>query len=63
MCALRARVAQVPPPPAVNMPRAAININDGLGGGNNITQNLIFNTCRQVRGGARCRLLTLSDGM
>ena len=30
-----------------NIPRAAINLNDGLGGGNNITLQSIFNTCRQ----------------
>ena len=30
-----------------NMPRAAVNVNDGLGGGHNITANLVFNTCRQ----------------
>lgn len=30
-----------------NMPRAAINFNDGLGGGNNISGNLIWNTCRE----------------
>lgn len=31
-----------------NIPRAAINLNDGLGGGNNITLQSIFNTCRCV---------------
>lgn len=30
-----------------NMPRAAINFNDNLGGGNNISRNLIWNTCRE----------------
>lgn len=30
-----------------NMPRAAINMNDGFGGGNIISNNLIFNTCRE----------------
>lgn len=30
-----------------NMPRAAINFNDGLGGGNVVRHNLIFNTCRE----------------
>ena len=30
-----------------NMPRAAININDGFGGGNVIMNNLLFNTCRE----------------
>ena len=30
-----------------NLPRAAININDGFGGGNVIQQNVIFNTCRE----------------
>ena len=29
-----------------NIPRAAINFNDGLGGGNNVTLASIFNTCR-----------------
>lgn len=31
----------------INMPRAAINFNDGLGGGSSVTGNLIFNTCRE----------------
>ena len=31
-----------------NMPRAAINFNDGLGGGNLVEKNLIWNTCRCV---------------
>jgi hypothetical protein len=30
-----------------NMPRAAINFNDGFGGGNLVEENLIFNTCRE----------------
>ena len=30
-----------------NLPRAAININDGFGGGNIIQFNIIFNTCRE----------------
>jgi len=30
-----------------NIPRAAINFNDGFGGGNSLTQNLFFNTCRE----------------
>ena len=30
-----------------NGPRAMINVNDGFGGGNNISANSIFNTCRQ----------------
>ena len=30
-----------------NMPRAAINFNDNLGGGNLVESNLIFNTCRE----------------
>ena len=30
-----------------DMPRAAINFNDGLGGGNVIERNIIFNTCRE----------------
>ena len=27
--------------------QAAINFNDGFGGGNEITENLLFNTCRE----------------
>jgi len=30
-----------------NLPRAAINFNDGFGGGNLVQQNIIFNTCRE----------------
>ena len=30
-----------------NIPRAAINFNDGFGGGNEMTANLLFNTCRE----------------
>eukprot|EP00051_Salpingoeca_urceolata_P010779 m.132554 g.132554 ORF g.132554 m.132554 type:complete len:1047 (+) comp16850_c0_seq2:1130-4270(+) len=30
-----------------NQPRAAINFNDGFGGGNEVDGNLIFNTCTQ----------------
>lgn len=30
-----------------NLPRAAINFNDGLGGGNLVDRNVIFNTCRE----------------
>ena len=30
-----------------NIPRAAINCNDGFGGGNVITDNLLFNACRE----------------
>ena len=30
-----------------NVPRSAININDGFGGGNAISNNLLFNTCRE----------------
>jgi len=30
-----------------NMPRAAVNINDGFGGGTHIEGNLMFNTCRE----------------
>jgi len=30
-----------------NLPRAAINFNDGLGGGNLVYENVIFNTCRE----------------
>lgn len=29
-----------------NGPRAGFNVNDGFGGGNNITHNLLFNMCR-----------------
>ena len=32
---------------AFNMPRAAVNFNDALGGGHNVTANVIFNTCRE----------------
>ena len=30
-----------------NIPRAAINFNDGAGGGANVHNNLLFNTCRE----------------
>ena len=30
-----------------NIPRAAVNINDGFGGGTRIARNLLFNTCRE----------------
>eukprot|EP01084_Bolivina_argentea_P256721 432330_1 len=30
-----------------NGPRAAINFNDGFGGGSQVTQNLLFNSCRE----------------
>ena len=30
-----------------NIPRAGININDGFGGGNEMANNLLFNTCRE----------------
>ena len=30
-----------------NIPRAAINFNDGFGGGHLLTENLLFNTCRE----------------
>eukprot|EP00041_Stephanoeca_diplocostata_P042079 m.10090 g.10090 ORF g.10090 m.10090 type:complete len:895 (+) comp7208_c0_seq1:114-2798(+) len=30
-----------------NLPRAAINFNDGFGGGNAVVANLIFNSCRE----------------
>ena len=30
-----------------NVPRAAINFNDGFGGGNLVERNLAFNTCRE----------------
>jgi hypothetical protein len=30
-----------------DLPRAAINFNDGMGGGNLIERNVIFNTCRE----------------
>ena len=32
---------------AWNMPRAAVNFNDALGGGHNVTANALFNTCRE----------------
>ena len=32
---------------AFNGPRAGINFNDGFGGGTNVTDNLIFNQCRE----------------
>lgn len=31
-----------------NGPRAGINWNDGAGGGNNVTQNLLFNWVRET---------------
>lgn len=43
-----------------NIPRAAINFNDGFGGGAELTQNLLFNSCRESSDhGAfnRCRCL------
>jgi len=30
-----------------NMPRAAVNFNDDMGGGSLLTRNLLFNTCRE----------------
>ena len=30
-----------------NGPRAGINFNDGFGGGTNVTNNLIYNQCRE----------------
>lgn len=30
-----------------NGPRAGINFNDGFGGGSNVTENLVLNTCRE----------------
>jgi len=30
-----------------NGPRAGINFNDGFGGGSNLTENFLFNTCRE----------------
>ena len=32
-----------------NIPRAAINIQDGFGGGNEFVSNLLYNTCRESR--------------
>ena len=32
---------------AYNLPRAAINFNDGFGGANVVASNLLFNTCRE----------------
>ena len=31
-----------------NLPRAGFNFNDGLGGGDEVHQNLIFNSCRET---------------
>ena len=50
-----------------NLPRAAININDGAMGGHDIANNVIFNTCRESGGAAsywirrRVPLLPLSS--
>eukprot|EP01052_Picozoa_sp_SAG31_P016562 SAG31_NODE_1102_length_9897_cov_16.273015_2_plen_160_part_00 len=33
---------------AFNQPRAAINFNDGFGGGTNASRNLLYNTCRET---------------
>ncbi|XP_065179510.1 uncharacterized protein LOC135809986 [Sycon ciliatum] len=30
-----------------NGPRAGVNFNDGFGGGSNLTENVLFNTCRE----------------
>ena len=30
-----------------NGPRAGVNFNDGFGGGSNLTENILFNTCRE----------------
>ena len=30
-----------------NLPRAAVNFNDGMGGGDIVSRNLLFNTCRE----------------
>jgi hypothetical protein len=30
-----------------NIPRAAVNFNDGFGGGAEMAYNLLFNTCRE----------------
>ena len=30
-----------------NLARAGINFNDGFGGGDNVTENVLFNTCRE----------------
>jgi len=38
-----------------NIPRAAINFEDGFGGKNELTQNLLYNTCRESRF-VMCRL-------
>eukprot|EP00054_Salpingoeca_dolichothecata_P029630 m.234239 g.234239 ORF g.234239 m.234239 type:complete len:949 (-) comp26517_c0_seq1:30-2876(-) len=32
---------------AFNMPRAAVNVNDGFGGGLDMSENILFNTCRE----------------
>ena len=50
-----------------NLPRAAINVNDGAMGGHDIANNVIFNTCRESGGAAsywirrRVPLLPLSS--
>lgn len=31
-----------------NGPRAAVNFNDGFGGGTRLTENILFNTCRET---------------
>jgi hypothetical protein len=43
-----------------NIPRAAINFNDGFGGGSVLTQNLLFNTCRESSDHGQCQLLLVS---
>ena len=35
---------------AFNGPRAGVNFNDGMGGNNTVTRNVLFNFCRCVRG-------------
>ena len=34
---------------AYNLPRAAVNFEDGFGGANVLTDNLLYNTCRESR--------------
>ena len=45
----------------VALSTAAINFNDGFGGGTNASRNLLFNTCRETGGEDPCtRALSLS---
>ena len=44
-----------------NLPRAAINFNDGLGGGNLVEGNVIFNACRESGDHGPINRLVLAD--